>query len=288
MTDSPLDVGSDATLRRAVGSMAVATLFFFFMSVAVKAADGLPTLQIVFFRAFVALIIGLVQLRIAGVSLRGTHRGLLAARGVFGTLALVCYFWSLGQLPLAAATVLQGLAPIFTALLAVTLLGERIRPVQIGLFALAAVGVWLVEGDEASGTPLGIAVAVTGAALSACAYASISAVGDREHPLVIVAWFPLVTVPVIAPFLPWFWVWPTPGQWVALVAVGVFVQVAQIGMTRAYQLGPAGPVSLASYLGVVWATLGGWLIFGETLGPKGMFGVLLVVAAVIGVTRSRG
>lgn len=267
--------------------MAWATVFFTLMAIGVKAADGIPTLQIVFFRGLVALAICAVQLRLARVSPWGVHRGLLFSRGAFGTAALICYFWSLGHLPMATATVLQGLAPIFTAALGVSLLGERLRPVQVLLFALAAVGVWLVEGAEPGGTALGVAVAVAGAALSAGAYASIAAVGEREHPLVVVLWFPLVTVPVVAPAMPWVWVWPTPGQWVALLSVGVTVQVAQIAMTRAYQIGPTAPVSLASYLGVVWAALAGWSIFGETITRTGALGMLLVVAAVVGTTRSR-
>jgi len=89
--------------------MAVATLFFFGMSVAVKWAKGIPTLQIVFSRALVALLLCLGQLRLEGVAPLRTFRRLLLARGVLGTLALLCFFWSLGHLPLATATVLQQL-----------------------------------------------------------------------------------------------------------------------------------------------------------------------------------
>lgn len=274
-----------AAARTAIGHMAVATLFFFFMSVAVKAAAPLPTLQIVFFRALVALVLCLAQLRWEGVSPRGTHQGLLLARGAFGTAALCCYFGSLAALPLATAVVLQNLSPLFTLALAVVVLGERVRPVQIGLFALAALGVWLVEGSGDGGTAPGIALAVAGAALSACAYACISAIGPREHPLVVVLWFPLVTVPAIGPTLPWIWVWPTPAQWVALLAVGVFVQIAQVFMTRAYQHGRTSAVSMVSYLGVLWAALGGWALFAEVPTPTATAGMALVLSAVIGTSR---
>lgn len=270
---------------QAMAHMAVATLFFFFMSVAVKAAAPLPTLQIVFFRALVALVLCMLQLRWEGVPATGTHRSLLLARGAFGTAALCCYFGSLGALPLATAVVLQNLSPLFTVALAVFVLGERVRAVQIVLFAVAAVGVWLVEGSGDGGTALGVALAVGGAALSACAYACISAIGPREHPLVVVLWFPLVTVPAIGPVLPWIWVWPTAGQWVALLAVGGFVQIAQVFMTRAYQHGRTSAVSMVSYLGVLWGALGGWALFDELPTPTAAAGMALVLAAVIGTSR---
>lgn len=271
----------------AVASMAIASVFFFAMTVAVKSAHGIPTVQIVFFRAFVALILSLAQLRWEGVSVFGVHRGLLFLRGVFGSMALVCYFWSIGQLPLAIATVLQSLAPVFTAGLAVAVLGERMRPVQVLLFGLAAAGVFVMRGGGEGGTLFGVVVGLGGAFFAACAYTVIGRIGRREHPLVVVLWFPLVTVPVMAPVLPFVWVWPDTRQWVALLAVGLFVQVAQVFMTRAYQLGPTSIVSLVSYLGLVWAALGGLLWFDEPLTAPLLAGTGLILLGVIGTSRLR-
>lgn len=267
--------------------MAIATVFFFWMAAAVKWADGIPTVQIVFFRAFVALVLSGVHLRWLGLSPLGTHHRLLLLRGLFGSLALLAFFGSLTHLPLATATVLQSLSPIFAAVLAVAFLGERLTLAHLALFALAGAGVLAIEGGGEGGSALGIAVAIAGAAFSACAYTVISRIGPREHPLVVILWFPLVTVPLVAPVLPLVWVWPSPRQWLALLLVGLFVQVAQYFMTRAWQLGPPGVVSLVSYLGVVWAGLGGWLLFAEPLTPRLALGTTAVLAAVLGAARLR-
>jgi drug/metabolite transporter (DMT)-like permease len=51
-------------------------------------------------------------------------------RGVFGVIALTSFFYTLKELPIAIAVTVQYLSPLFTVLLAVHLLGERVRPIQ--------------------------------------------------------------------------------------------------------------------------------------------------------------
>lgn len=271
----------------AITDMAIATVFFAGMSFCVKWAKPLPTAQIVFFRALIALVLCLIHLRLLGIAPLGTHRKLLFLRGLFGSCALIAYFWSIGHLPLATASVLQSLSPIFTAILGVALLGERFRAAQVVLFALAIAGVVVMQGTGSGGSLGAITVAVSGAALSACAYTVIAKIGKREHPLVVVLWFPLVTVPLISPIVMRVWVWPTPHQWAALLGIGICVQIAQVFMTRSFQTGPTSVVSLVTYLGLVWAGLGGALLFDEPLTFGLLVGAALIVVAVIGTTRLR-
>lgn len=276
-----------ASRTQAITDMAIATVFFAGMSFCVKWAKPLPTAQIVLFRALIALVLCLVHLRILGVAPLGTHRHLLFLRGLFGSCALIAFFWSIGHLPLATASVLQSLSPIFTALLAVVVLGERFRAAQVALFGLAIAGVLVMQGTGSGGSLGAIAVAISGAALSACAYTAIAKIGKREHPLVVVLWFPLVTVPLISPIVLSVWVWPSPTQWAALVGIGICVQEAQVFMTRSFQTGPTSVVSLVTYLGLVWAGLGGALLFDEPLTFGLLVGAALIVMAVIATSRLR-
>jgi drug/metabolite transporter (DMT)-like permease len=257
------------------------------MSFCVKWAKPLPTAEIVFFRALIALVLCLVHLRFLGIAPLGSHRKLLFLRGLFGSCALIAFFWSIGHLPLATASVLQSLSPLCTAVLGVVLLGERFRAAHVALFGLALTGVMVMQGTGSGGSAGHIAVALSGAALAACAYTVIAKIGTREHPLVVVLWFPLVTVPLISPILWSVWVWPSPKQWAALVGIGICVQIAQVFMTRSFQTGPTSVVSLVTYLGLVWAGLGGALLFDEPLTFGLLAGAVLIVAAVIGTTRLR-
>lgn len=268
--------------------MAVASIFFFVMSVLVKFCEGIPISQIVFFRGVVAMMICIVQLRYLKINPWGTHKKLLLARGFFGTIALILFFSTLHQLPLATAVTIQYLSPIFTTLLTSLYLKEKFFKGQILFFLLAFAGVVVIKGfDGGELTPLIVGIAA--AFMAACAYTTIRKIQQvgGEHPLVIIFYFPLVTIPLITPKMLMNWVEPNFQQWMALIGVGIFVQIAQYFMTKAYQLGEGSVVSIAGYLGVIWASIGGLFLFNEDLKTTTTLGMLLILGGVIGNTVFR-
>lgn len=268
--------------------MAVASVFFFIMSILVKFCDGIPISQIVFFRGIVAMAICLVQLKVLKVNPWGTHKKLLIARGFFGTCALIMFFSTLHMIPLATAVTIQYLSPIFTTLLTCLILKEKFFKGQALFFLFAFGGVVIIKGFE-GGDMLPLIVGIAGAFMAACAYTTIRKIQQLggEHPLVVIFYFPLVTIPLITPKMIFDWVQPNPQQWLALIGVGIFVQIAQYFMTKAYQLGEGSVVSIAGYLGVIWASIGGYFLFGEELKTTTTLGMLLILGGVVGNTLFR-
>ena len=107
--------------------MLLSALGFALMAVCVKLvhARGIPVLEIVAARALVSLVLSYIDVRRKKISLFGTHYYLLLARGTVGAAALVAVYSAVTILPLAEATVLQYLHPMFVAILALLFLGER-------------------------------------------------------------------------------------------------------------------------------------------------------------------
>ena len=125
--------------------MVVASFFFSLMSLLVKlAGQRIPVAEVVLTRALVAVALTRLHLRRRGVSPWGERRGLLLLRGLLGLGALLCFFYSVVHLPLADATVLQYTNPIFAALIAAGVLGERMRPFEGACVAASLTGVLLV------------------------------------------------------------------------------------------------------------------------------------------------
>ena len=93
--------------------MLLATLSFSLMKVFVKYLSTIPTIEIVFFRAIISLTLSLVYLLIKKIYVFGKKKGLLAFRGVAGATALILNYYLLHEIPLAAASILTNLAPIF-------------------------------------------------------------------------------------------------------------------------------------------------------------------------------
>ena len=286
--------------------MLSSAISFSLMGVCVKAVgDRIPVAEVVLARSAVSLLLSVVMLRQASLNPWGKRRGLLVLRGVIGTGALLCVFAALAQLPLAAATVLQYLQPTFTALLAWLLLREKVGPRILLAALLGWMAVVVLSNPTelagmlgplaallgATATPLpvaGVLLAIAGAVLSACAYVSVRALGRTEHPLVIVFYFPLVGLLLTAPLVMLQPVWPTAWEALALVGVGLFTQLGQLGVTNGLLWMPAARATALSYGHVPLAALWGWLFFGEALDPDTAMAAGLVLAAtLLSLRRSR-
>ena len=281
--------------------MVGSALAFSVMSALVKHAGlRLPSQELVFARSLIAIVISVAMLRRAGVPTLGTRRWLLLARGIWGYAALSCGFYAVTKLPLAEATMIQYLHPVFTAMLAAVVLGERADRSLAASVVFGTVGVLLVTRPAflfgAHGATLdtwGVAAALGGAVLTAVAYVGVRELSRTEHPLVIVLWFPMVALPASLPATLASGVWPHGVEWLALLGVGVTAQIGQVCLTRGLVLEPAGRAMALSYVQIAFATLWGVLFFGEIPGVPTLAGITLVVGGTaIGaravLLRSRG
>lgn len=280
--------------RSGVVHMVHAALWFAVMSTLVKlASERLPTMQIVFARGFVTLGLAAASLVHARKSPFGGRSGLLFLRGLIGSCALVCFYAAVVHLPLAEATVVHQTAPLWTALLAAWLLHERLRPrivvALLGAFAgvlMIARPSWLFGGGPAAPLPWEFAfVALLGAMLSAIAYVTVRRLGRTEDPLVVVFWFPLVTVPMTAPFALPQWTWPTWQEWLLLLGIGASTQIAQVELTRGLAKEAAGRATAVGYLQVAFATLFGAVVFGALPDAWSWAGMATIVVSLAAAGR---
>jgi drug/metabolite transporter (DMT)-like permease len=131
-------------LTEGVRAMFLSTLAFSLANVIVKLISHIPPMEVVFFRCFFASMFCFVGLYRAGADWKGSHRGLLLARGLFGTTALYFFFLTVQNIPLASAMTIQYLSPIFTSVIAIVVLGETARPLQWLFYATAFVGVLVI------------------------------------------------------------------------------------------------------------------------------------------------
>ena len=277
---------------RACGSLILCALAFSLMTVCVKHLGGeLPVAEIVLIRSVISIAITLTLLRRVGIAPWGTQRWRLVLRGILGTTALLCFFEALARLPLAAATLLQYTYPTLTALSAWLLLGEPIRK-RIGLAVLLGwIGVmlvvqpgWNADGGTGLITDLpvdAVALGLAGALLTALAYVSVRQLSAKEHPLVIVFYFPLVSVHATLPLLAGQALWPSAEQWIWLVGVGLFTQLGQIWLTEGLGALPAARATSINYVQVVFASLWGVLFFAEPITGAVVFGAICVLGATL-------
>lgn len=268
-------------ISRGVFHMLLATILFTTMNVFVKLLPDIPAVEIVFFRSLVSLVISFIILRTQRVSVWGRDRKWLLLRGTFGAIALVLYFFTIQLMPLATAVTIQFLTPIFTAILGIFMNRERIAPVQWLFFLIAFGGVVLVQGFDARVTPMLLLAGLVAAVFAALAYNVIRRLNTTEHPLVIIFYFPLVTLPVTGAWSAFEWIMPIGWQWALLLMVGLLTQFAQYFMTRSYQEEELSRVASLNYLGIIYALGYGWIIFDEHFNTMTYLGMTAVLIGVV-------
>lgn len=260
--------------------MLLATFLFATMNVLVKLVSEIPAVEIVFFRSLISLVISAALLKIQKVPLFGTHHKYLILRGIAGAVALILYFITLQKMPLASAVTIQFLSPIFTTILGIYLVGEKVLKWQWVFFLLAFGGVLLIQGFDPRISPLYFGLGIIAAFASGLAYNFIRKLNVREHPLVIVMYFPLVTLPLTAIYCVFFWVQPEGIQWLYLIFIGILTQAAQYLMTKAYQHEAISKVASLKYIAIIYALGYGYVIFDETYSLIVLLGIFIVIVSV--------
>ena len=261
--------------------MLLATLAFSLMKVFVKYIPNIPAIEIVFFRAIISMTLSLVYLIPKKITVFGNNKGLLATRGAVGAIALILNYYLLHKIPLAAASTLTNLTPIFTTLIGVYLVREKIHPAQIAFFVLSFVGILIIQGFDARISGIHLLLGIFSSFFSGIAYNLVRKLSSTEHPLVIMFYFPLVVLPISLIGSLWFWVQPEGWDWFNLLMVGVTTQMAQYFMTKSYQQAKVSKVAIFDYLGVVYALIFGFIIFNEYFNLLTYIGIALVLIGII-------
>ena len=274
--------------------MTLSAASFCLMTVFVKlAGNTLSTIQIVFFRGAFTLIVTAIFIFREKIYPFGNHKKLLTARGITGTVALFLVYESIKRFPLSEATVIQYLFPIFTALVAAFMISEPLNKKIFAAIIVGLSGAYTVLGfpflvKETSINLYSVGIAITGSFLTGVAYVLVrQATKVNEHPLVVMFYFPLFTVPICFPLLPSNWVVPSLEEWGFLLLVGVCTQLGQFFLTHGYKELPAAKAAPLSYVQVPFAMIMGTIFFEEVISLNFNIGSVLVLLSIFVVMSNR-
>lgn len=253
-----------------------------------------PAHELVFFRSLVSFLISAAIIKYRGLPLLGNNRRWLLLRGTAGMLALTIFFFTLHKLPLAIASTLQYLSPIFTVLIASRLFNEKVSKMQYFSSLIAFLGVVFIGLNGLSGGFSGqkpdlfwMGMGILSAVLSGIAYNAISKLKETEETINIVIYFPMLALPLTGIWCLFDFTVPQGIEWLILLTIGVFTQIAQVCMTRAFLSANTAIVAPFQYIGAIYALVSGWFIFDEKLELASLIGVCLVVSGVIAGTVFR-
>lgn len=213
-------------------------------------------------------------------------------RGLMMVLTTVLFFSVLRRLPLAEATALNFMAPLFLMAMAPWLLGEPNRAHRWAGVLMGFAGVLIVVRPGAQLDTAGVALGLLTALTFAFFQISTRRVA-HDHPLTTNYYGGLSGSIALTFGLPWFWEVPdlSAGQWLLLASTGVTGFAGHLMQIMAYGKSQATLLAPFNYLQIVAAVLLGWLAFDQLPDRTTAAGIGLIclagLAVVLWETRSK-
>ena len=269
-------------------NLILASFFFSLMTVCVKKIDNrIPIYELVFFRSLLSLFITSLIINKKNLNPWGKNKPLLILRGILGTIALVCIFYAIKNMPLNISTVIQYTYPIFISIFAGILINEKITKNLI----IASITGWLgiliilnpyqlsslnIELDKFT-----VLIAFLGSISTALAYITVKKLSLTEDIFIIIKYFPLISVITLSPIVFFNWVTPNINDLIWIIGIGMFTQAGQTFLTIGLKKLPTSEAARINYLQVLFGSLWGILFFNELININFIFGAVLVLLGTI-------
>ena len=269
-------------------------------------SGGYPLHQMVFVRSAIGICFGLIFVQLEGglSILRTSQPWLHAFRGLLIVAANMTYFAALAALPLADATALFFVAPLFITLLSIPVLGEKVGPMRMGAVMVGFAGVVLMQRPWAGRDTLEVsrivlllpvASALLYAAnqiltrkLGATTKASALSIYIQGTFIIVAALFWLVAGdgrfaegaenPSVV-FLLRAWIWPQGSDWWYFAGLGLNAAVVGYALSAAYRLADAATIAPFEYIGLPLAVFWGYVMFDTLPGWEVWTGMALIMGS---------
>jgi drug/metabolite transporter (DMT)-like permease len=210
-------------------------------------------------------------------------------RGGVHTLGLVLWFTALPKISLADMTAIGFTGPIFIMIGAAWFLGEPMRKDRWIAAIIGFAGVMVVVLPKMSGDGGWYnLVMLASAPVFAASFLITKALTRYEKPGVIVLWQAITVTVLSLPMALPNWQMPTPMQWLGFAATGVLGTLAHYCLTRAFALADISATQSLRFLDLVWASLLGWLVFGDVPSQSTWLGAFVILWATVWIARREG
>lgn len=238
-------------------------------AVAKVLSETMDPVEIVFYRNIIGVLIILYTLKKIPVVVNKSKLHLLFLRGIFGSLAMVLFFYTIANIPLGEAVVLNKTSPFFVTILAFYLMKESISKNTIIALIIGFIGIVLIMKPFGISISLEHMAGVLGGFFAAAAYATIKKIKDIYDTRIIMLSFmgigsllPLLLY-LFTPYVT-FQIYTDPFIWFLLILMAVVSTVSQWFLTKAYSLSQASIIGVVGYSSIPFA-IGFGLVLGDAL-----------------------
>ena len=267
-----------------IGLRIAATTCFGFMAAMIKLGHeaGIALPELAFYRFAFGLPPLLAWIVLTGNfgAWRTDRPGAHLFRGVLGLTNLVLGFSALAFLPLAEATTLSFVAPLFAVMLSALVLGEKVGRYRWSAVAIGLLGVAIVMQPSGNSLPLvGLVLGLSAALGVASVTIAIRELGRTESTPTMVLWFSGFSTLLTGALMPFFAEAHDLAEWSILAALGLAGGLGQLFMTSSLRYAPVAVVVPFDYVQLLWAVLLGWLIWNSHPQATSWAGAIIIVGS---------
>ncbi len=252
------------------------------MSVCIKATgDNLPLFEVVFFRSFFALIplflvIFYFNLKITSINNYKLH----FFRGLVGIAAMSLFFISLRYVPLIEMQTISYSSVFFISILSIFFLGEKIGYRRVIAIIVGFIGVVIILKPDVNLLSNYSVLPLLASIFLSMAVIILKKILLTNNNILSVWTFTLFATLFSLFFFNDDWIWPNNFDLVLLIASGILGFVAQLCLSKSFQLADASVLAPLDFTSVIWAFLIGYIIFGEFLSREVLLGGPLILLSV--------
>ena len=260
---------------------------FSLMDIIVKWSTDYPIGQVLFFRGFFGILFYffIIPKNRLHDFYKTKRAGLHFVRCASGLIALVAIFIALRKLPLATVVSISFAAPIFTTIMSIFILNEKVGVFRWLAVLIGFIGIMVIT--EPGITNLNIYYIFP---IIFCLGLSYVAITIRQlsttEPVWLISFYFSLSITALSLFtLPKGWVMPDLNDFFLLSLVGIFGGIANLWLSISYRYSEVSLVTPLKYLSLLFAIILGYFIWGEIPTFKTLLGSLLVIVSTLIIFR---
>lgn len=269
--------------------MIIAESLFALAWAAIKTLGGrMPLFEVIFFRAILSLVLltGIMLWRKS--SFKGKNHKLLLLRGLLGFGGIVCSFYAMIKMNLGNASILLNTFPLFVALIAPFLIGEKFRPINFLFVTIAFAGIILIIKPTQHIIHNVAMIGLMSGVFAALSVISVRKLTVTDNSSVITFYFTAVVSAASLPFVAKDFVFPARFDWLLLVFMALAVTIGQLLMTKAYSYAHAATISPFAYISVLLSYILGVIIWADVPDLLSIIGGVLIIISGVAITVTEG
>ncbi|WP_350334439.1 DMT family transporter [Coralliovum pocilloporae] len=239
-----------------------------------------PT-QILMVRSLIALgiVVALARSRGGFAVFRSGQYGTQFMRGFFGSMSMLLGIFAYASMPLGEAISIIYAAPIAVTVLSIPMLGEKVGVRRLSACLVGFIGLLLIVRPGADTLNTAAVLAILSMLMYAVSNVLTRKLGRTDRGLTTLLYTQFAFLAFCIPAQFFYWTTPVGIDILLFAVVGISGAVAQYFLTIAYQSTSPSILAPFDFTIILWATLSGFLIWGELPDLISWLGMAVIIGA---------